>query len=307
MMRKQFFPLLLAMAAAGVAAQQPDEAGLSARRLYYLGAPVEKSAGTESQSSAHAQTKPAAKPKPAEAAQAKPVKPVERPAVKSSGKASSVQTGVVPASDKKPRLGLRYNILKVDPKGRTEPREVDPDTAFHEGDCVAIRFTPNRSGYLYVFNQGSTGQWQALLPSSEMPEESNVVQAFRSVTVPENYCFLFDANPGAERLVVIISDSKKDIEELNGLIRGNKKGDPPQPAGAEETPPSKPKPGEMLLAANLNARINSLAGAMQARDLKVQKVVQPMSREEPPHSVYVVAANYRDQDLFLHEIRLKHE
>jgi hypothetical protein len=304
-MPKRFFPLLLALAASSVVAQQPDEAGLSARRLYYLGAPSEKPSGAESQGPA--QAKPAAKPKPAETAQAKAAKPVEKPVAKSSSKASSIQADVVPVSDKKPRLGLRYNILKVDPKGRTEPREVDPDTAFHEGDCVAIRFTPNRGGYLYVFNQGSTGQWQALLPSAEMPEESNVVQAFRSVTVPENYCFLFDANPGTERLVVIISDSKKDVEELNGLIRGKNKSGPPQPAGAEETPPAKAKQGEMLLAANLNARINSLAGAMQARDLKVQKVVQPMSREEPPHSVYVVAANYRDQDLFLHEIKLRHE
>jgi hypothetical protein len=307
-MHYRLFSIFILTSATWAFAQE-SESGLSARRLYYLGA-------QPSQAEAAKPTPPA---KPVEVAKAKPPKQVPTKVTQAEAKKPEIakpempakqgRTDVIPASDnKKPRLGLRYNVLMVDPKGASAPREVDPETEFREGDCVAIRFTPNRSGYLYVLNQGSTGQWQALLPSPEMPEESNVVQAFRSITVPENYCFAFDNNPGTERLMVIISDSKRDVDEINEAIRSQGKSEKPKPSQTEETPALRPKPGESMLAANmLNSKVDSLAGQMRTRDLKIQKVAQPMSRDEPPHSVYVVAANYRDQDLFMLEIKLVHK
>ena len=61
-------------------------------------------------------------------------------------------------------LGVSYTVILVDP-ARARARRVDPDRAFHEGDCVAVEFTPNSDGALYIFNQGSSGDLQLLMPS----------------------------------------------------------------------------------------------------------------------------------------------
>src|SRR5438093_302394 len=61
------------------------------------------------------------------------------------------------------RLGVRYNLLKVNPSTKAST-PVDPEGNFARGDCIALEFSPNRDGHLYVFNLASSGKWQLLLP-----------------------------------------------------------------------------------------------------------------------------------------------
>src|SRR5258708_10605564 len=81
-------------------------------------------------------------------------------------------------------LGLRYNMLLIDPPTK-QARAVDPDGKFKAGDCFAIELSPNRDGYLYISNLGSSGEWQPLLPSLLMPNEASSVKAGAKVRNPQ--------------------------------------------------------------------------------------------------------------------------
>jgi hypothetical protein len=108
-----------------------------------------------------------------------------------------------------PHLGLRYNLLKVDPATRAS-QAVDPDQNFKEGDCFAVEFTSNRNGSLYVFNLASSGGWQVLMPSSEMPGETGAVQAGKTVKLPREFCFRVDAKRGVETLMVAVDGAPSE-------------------------------------------------------------------------------------------------
>ena len=108
-----------------------------------------------------------------------------------------------------PHLGLRYNLLRVDPATRAS-QGVDPDQNFKEGDCFAVEFASNQNGRLYVFNLGSSGEWQVLMPSPEMPGETGAVQANKTVKLPREFCFRVDAKRGVERLMVAIESAASE-------------------------------------------------------------------------------------------------
>ena len=83
-------------------------------------------------------------------------------------------------------LGLRYNLLLVDHTTNEIKEAVSPAHNFQEGDCVAIELMPNRPGYLYVLEQGSSGKWSSLFPSPKLPDEENKVKAWVPRRVPES-------------------------------------------------------------------------------------------------------------------------
>jgi hypothetical protein len=159
--------LILSMAAGAYA----QNTGLTARQLYL------QPAADSSAQSAPATPAPAPRkraltptaPKPPSNTAETTVNPPSEPAAPPPPPAPAPVAA--PAADVPPamHLGLRYNVLKVDPESRVS-REVDPDMNFKAGDCLAIRFTPNRGGYMYVFNEGSSGAWQTMLPSASLPD-----------------------------------------------------------------------------------------------------------------------------------------
>jgi hypothetical protein len=108
-------------------------------------------------------------------------------------------------------LGLRYNLLKVDPSTRAT-QAVDPDQNFKEGDCFAVEFASNQNGRMYVFNLASSGEWQVLMPSSQMPGETGVVQANKAVKLPHDFCFRVDAKRGVETLMVAIAGGPEGVD-----------------------------------------------------------------------------------------------
>lgn len=220
------------------------------------------------------------------------------------------------ASSRPDRLGLRYNLLKVDPKtGRVA--EVDPDQNFSPGDCFAVRLQPNRSGRIYVFNKASSERWQVLLPSAEMPDERNDIQAGRSITVPHGYCFGLDDPPGTDTLLVAMTDRSDDIQELDNYVRAS---DPARdtPAPAQPAPKAQPgkQQGAQMLLAGLGydavvsvTKVIDQGPQMISRDVVIQKIANPEPEydEEPANSVYIVKTAATDQDRLVIEIPIRHE
>lgn len=182
-------------------------------------------------------------------------------------------------------LGLRYTVLLVDRAGHAEP--TDPNRVFSSGECVALSLEANRSGYLYVLSQGSTGRWGSLLPSPEMPSENNVIRSRQAIQVPAKYCFELDDQPGVERLFVMLSRSANRVYEMDQTIRHN--------------PASRP-----AMLARLDETVQGFENTMASRDFKIAKITDPESASEPAQSVYVVNASNSPSDWIVTEIAIRH-
>jgi tRNA A-37 threonylcarbamoyl transferase component Bud32 len=111
--------------------------------------------------------------------------------------------------------GLRYSLIqKLSSGGEVE---VDPQTNFRTGDRVRMAFESNLDGFLYVIQEGSSGRWTVLFPHPEMNGGRNAIVRQRRYLVPENGWFVFDANPGVERLFVFLS--REAASQLPGFDR----------------------------------------------------------------------------------------
>lgn len=261
---------LLALLAFTVAYAQ--ESGLTARELYYSGTPAADA--TPGKPAVAPKAAPKTDPKPAQKAAARPT---------SGNKPNDVR--VVNAAL---RLGLRYNILLIDDRKTGRSHEVDPDRSFKSGECFQVKLRPNRSGLMYVFNHGSSGEWHTLLPSAQAPGESREVTANAEVLVPRDYCIELDDRKGKDTLVIAISDRPDDIKRL----------DEPAPA---------PLANDGLLAMR---RVTSVMGEpvqMVSRDMTIQKLGASTSSSEPPNSVFVVKNSPSATDRLVIEIPLRHD
>jgi len=274
--------------------QAADNDALAARRLYYQDnapevvfkattvapKPVTKPPVT--------QVAQAPKPTPAQASKAQQIEKIQQALRDAATTAlSSNGASLKPASN----LGVRYNILKVDAVAGTRT-EVAPDTVFHEKDCVAVRIQPNRGGFLYVFNESSSGKWQALIPSPETADDSNVVRPYNLMDVPANYCFEMDEKPGTERLLIVVTDKPEDVLKLNDSLKNGS-----NPEG------QKRNDGYVVAANDMKPFTASLTG----RDLKVTRVGAKPAAGEAPYSTYLVNAAATTTDRLVLEIKLKHE
>lgn len=266
--------------AAGAFAQAPPAGG--ARELYYFGAgqkdklpPVQKVSAAR-QSASHGTVRKAAQPEPASE-----VPPAPAP------EAAAVH------------LGLRYNVVLVDRvSGRSEP--VDADRTFKNGDCLAIEFDANRSGYLYVMVKQSSGSWQPLFPSPEMSDEANIIDPGQKVRAPRGYCFEVTEPAGNETLFVVLSRDPRDFYELFKGI----KGDPEPPAPAPGNPPRNPV--QMADSGLVNNAVSQMAAHFGTRDLVIRKVSQPVDSRDVPNSVYVVNASDKPASTVVTQLQIKH-
>src|ERR1035437_109539 len=196
-------------------------------------------------------------------------------------------------------LGLRYTELLVDPSTK-RVREVDPDTVFHEGDCLAVEFTPNRNRALFVLNHGSSGDWHLLIPNPQMPDVSSAAQAGVMLRVPTDYCFLLDGKPGTEILVLAITEREEDAARMRDLL-------------APSRPASRPPAAVVLTSSATPANVDAIRDEVEAwqrlacRDLKIEKIAQPESAGERPNSVYAVMSSSSAANRLVIEIKVRHE
>ena len=92
-----------------------------------------------------------------------------------------------------------------------------PATRFTSGDKVRFAFESNVDGYLYVIEEGSSGQWRVLFPNPQINGGTNFIRRAQTYPVPSSAWFVFDEQPGTERLFVLLS--KEPMRELPGLNR----------------------------------------------------------------------------------------
>jgi len=192
-------------------------------------------------------------------------------------------------------LGLRYAVLKRDSSGVF--KEIDPDTTFRTGDAIRLHVESNTSGYLYVVNQGASGQWQLLFPRPDVSNGSNHVDPHAQITVPsEKAVWRFDEHPGTEKLFVVLArQPEPDLDKLIYSIQG----------GNPETG------GRQLLAQNTirNDVVDHLRGQVLSRDLVFEKVDENTSDTAPVKNetaAYVVSTNPAPDARLVKDFALQH-
>jgi hypothetical protein len=189
-------------------------------------------------------------------------------------------------------LGVRYNVLLVDTSTNSS-QPVDPSMNFRNNDCLALSVQSNYDGYLYVLDKGSSGKWDVLLPSAQLPDESNFVRARTNVRAPAEACFSLDNPPGVEHLYVVLARSPQDISELNTAVKNSR-------SGWEAGTGSEAKNG------SIETQMARLEQGMHSRDLKITRVSKPVAANEPPHAVYVVDTSRTASDRIVTEIPIHH-
>jgi len=266
--------VIASVLAAGSVSGQVDKK-LSAREIFY--SPGEPPSPKKETLKPAMKTK-AKEKKPADTAEVKPAQaPTSGGAASGSGAAGST-TAVSYTSGEVSPLGLRYSILKREDSGSVE---VDPDTVFHSGDRIRLRVDVNTTGYLYIVNRGSSGNWKPLFPSPEIAEGNNRVEKGKQYEIPSGYVFTFDDQPGQEKLFIVFShQTVSDLEELIYSLTDGQK--------------AKEKTRPLIALANINIQdgLISRLRTVSSRDLIIEKVDEttapPASAPAKEKAVYVV-------------------
>ena len=196
-------------------------------------------------------------------------------------------------------LGLRYSLLHSS-EGASYS-EVDADTVFRSGDKLKVTAQSNDPAHLYVISRGSSGNWKVLFPSAEVGGGDNRVAAMQSYNIPPTGNFLFDENPGEEKLFVILS--RKPVNDLESMIYDL--GKKPKEAAPEKTG-GKP----MMLAQRIkpidDAMVGRLRAGVQSRDLVFEKVDEKTTGPKKEKAVYVVNTKSSPDSQLIVDLTLRH-
>ena len=114
-------------------------------------------------------------------------------------------------------LALEYTVISVDDNGRE--RHVDPNVyTFAVGDSFLVRIRPQDDVYVYVFNEGPTGDRVCLLPSEG--EQPHLVKRGVEIALPDDGgYFTFSEPAGEEKLVVVaLSEPNDDLRLLTSAV-----------------------------------------------------------------------------------------
>ena len=288
--------LSLALILAFAAAQEQTEKKLSAREIFY--SPPVQPAPAQKKTASPKKVKET-KPSPISDSQSASVKSPPAPAPPKD--AAGVQTLPVSlSSEESAPLGLRYSIVK---RQAAESVEVDPDTVFHSGDRIRLRIDVNTSGYLYVINRGSSGNWNILFPSEKIAEGDNRVQKGIRYEIPPGHVFTFDQQPGKERLFIVFARRPVlDLEELIYSLSDKEK-------SKKSTRPDKSK--ILLAQADIRDDLVDRLRNIYSRDLIVEKVDETKtpvpSAPVNEKAVYVVNPSRSAESRVVADITLSHE
>ena len=124
------------------------------------------------------------------------------------------------------QMGLRYSVLLQDDTGGYV--EVAPRQTFHVGGKIRLSIMANQGGYLYVVDQGSSGNWTPIYPSAGAAPEVNHVEAGKLYVIPNRTSFRVDPPAGSEKLFIIVS--KERLTDLDATIQNLKGGAPAEAA-----------------------------------------------------------------------------
>ena len=280
---------LLSCCTAGlIFAQAVPPKQLTARELFYA-APQTPATRTDT-----------ARP-PAKRAARPPAKPVEIARADSPRPAASQPATAPMPPIGAPPLGLRYTVLKL--AADNTPTEVPNDTVFHAGDRIRFSVEANAPGYLYIVNQGSSGTWKPMFPSSEIEDGNNRIEGWRPYTMPPKSRLAFDSTVGTENLFIVFSlQPEPDLEGMIYQLQGKKK------AAAAPTPEAPAQSSkELITAVNISNTAVDRMRASYARDLIIEKVDLNTPGDKKETAVYVVNPTGSADSRVVADLHLVHQ
>jgi hypothetical protein len=313
-----FFSLCAAGATFSLLAQETQRPELTARELFYnASAAPSTAAAANAASTPKAPKKVLAKKRPvAPAAQQATNTPPSQasqqatsPPQHTSGQVIPVSSGArasAPAPASGTALGLKYTILKLSGDTMTP---VAPSSVFHAGDKIQFSIETNGPGYLYIVSHGSSGIWKPMFPSPEIEGGNNRVEGFHTYTFPSGYRYVFDRQPGAEKISIIFSrDAKPDFEQMVYSLQNGTTNSAPQPA-AQPGAQDKSKP---VLRASIDDSTVGRLHETYARDLVIERVGDDTHSNTPDSAaqekaVYVVNASGNTDSALVADLNLVHQ
>lgn len=129
--------------------------------------------------------------------------------VASAGDAAPQSTGagkIVKVAQKKKvaRIGASYFIRLKDDDGTTH--DVLARRVFKSGEHFQLGVKVNRPSYVYILNEAPDGTVTQIYPQSS---QNNFVDAMGIVFFPAKGSFVFDRNPGMEKLMVYLTPERE--------------------------------------------------------------------------------------------------
>lgn len=160
-----------------------------------------------------------------------PVKPVETTAVPRDLGAKEM-FAATDTSNVSP--GLRFRLMQAG--ANDAPADVDPSKEFQTGDRVRFAFESNIDGYLYVAQQGTSGNWTVLFPNPDINGGRNAVKRFQEYSIPDDGYFEMRPPSGTEKVFVFLS--REPLATLPGFqqpVKAYEKGNAPMIASLQGT------------------------------------------------------------------------
>src|ERR1022692_4471743 len=297
--------LLSCCTACLIFAQAAPQKQLTARELFYVAAQIPAAAKSDTpRPPAKRSTRTPAKPVEVARADTRPPAPVPpAPGAQTAARSPAPATASMPASGAPP-LGLRYTILKL--AADNTPTEVPNDTVFHAGDRIRFAVEANAAGYLYIVNQGSSGNWKPMFPSAEIEDGNNRIEGWRPYTMPPKSRLAFDSTVGTENLFIVFSlQPENDLENMIYSLQGKKKASAAAPASTPETPVQSSK--DLILASNISNTAVDRMRAVYARDLIIEKVDPNTPGDKKETAVYVVNPTGSADSRVVADLHLVHQ
>ena len=200
-------------------------------------------------------------------------------------------------------LALEYTVISVDDNGRE--RNVDPHAhTFAVGDSFLVRIRPQDDVYVYVFNEGPTGDRVCLLPSEG--EQPHLVKKDAEIALPDDGgYFTFSEPAGEEKLVVVaLTEPNDDLRLLaNAVFKSGR--------SAAATLSSEQREAKKQADSGMDALRQRASKGVQSRG-PVRKLVdrteglgagERVTHVEPPQagetSSYGIAVSAGEPELFL--------
>jgi len=119
--------------------------------------------------------------------------------------------------------------IRLEQKQGDSAKAVPQDTVFHNGDILRFRLTSRIAGYLYVVDQGTSGETDTLFPAAGATEGENRIDPNRMEVIPANGdgWFQISGPAGFDVLYFVVSASPMSL---------------PPAAPGNSVPESKPGP-----------------------------------------------------------------
>jgi len=201
-------------------------------------------------------------------------------------------------------LALEYTVIAIDDNG--VQKSVDPQAhLFKVGDSFLVKIKPQDDVYVYVFNEGPTGERACVLPAAG--EQPPRVKSGSEISLPDDGGFFTFSEPaGEEKLVVVaLTEPSDDLRLLaNAVFRSS-------PQADQQKLSTEQQAAKKQADAGMDALRRKAAGGTQTRG-PVRKVVERaeglraderLTHVEPPvageTSSYGIAVSAGNPELFL--------